>query len=401
MNQRHGNYRQSLACWNAHNSESRILQVHFPRFRISPVQGKWLSRMNNSTTNVVNAEILQETSAKHLVDALKLRLAVQVAPVRWQTSLGSLADAIERGEALEEVVQAGATQMPKELRCLVEESAKLPEPGRFLVECLKARSEIRASWRDLARLCIYPTCLLVFALLVGVSFSFCMNYMIDTTWIEDFGLAGVESTVEALRDQHHAMISMALILGWIGLMLVTVYFAGPPWAWVAVMGGVMLIGKPLRWLHMREILHRYYLFVSQGLSLPEASRAVSRSFSASSQAIVTRKISERIEAGATLGHALASSLLSDGICRPMLFMMDQSSDLTSAIQENAQLLGRLVDRRCRGLSSMVPVFMLLGVGAVAWSALTVYFLGLSPMITMITMLATLDMQWTISMIGRY
>ncbi|MEM7559879.1 MAG: type II secretion system F family protein, partial [Planctomycetota bacterium] len=140
-------------------------------------------------------------------------------------------------------------------------------------------------------------------------------------------------------------------------------------------------------------------FVSQGLSLPEASRAVSRSFSASSQAIVTRKISERIEAGTTLGRALASSLLSDGICRPILFMMDQRPDLAFALQENAQLLGRLVDRRCRGLSAMVPVFMLLGVGAVVWSALTVYFLGLSPMITMISMLATWQMQWAILMIS--
>ena len=351
--------------------------------------------MSSLTTNVVDAEILQEVSARHLVDALKLRLAVQVAPVKWQAPLSQLADAMEQGKALEEVVQSGASRMPKELKCLVQESIKLPEPGQFLVECLKARDEIRSSWRDLARLCIYPVCLLVFSLLVGVGFSFCINYMIDTTWIEDFGLAGVESTVEALRDQHHAMISMALILGWVGLLLLTIYFVGPPWAWVAVMGGVMLVGKPLRWLHMREILHRYYLFISQGLSLPEASTAVSRSFSASSQAVVTRKISEQIEAGTTLGHALASSLLSDGILRPILFMMDQRQDLTSALRENAQLLGWLVDRRCRGLSAMVPVFMLLGVGAVVWSALTVYFLGLSPLITMISMLATWEMQWVI------
>lgn len=355
--------------------------------------------MSNLTTKVVDAEILQEATAQHLVDALKLRLAVQVAPAKWQAPLSQLADAMEQGRALEEVARANANRMPKELQCLVQESIKLPEPGQFLVECLKARSEIRASWRDFARLCIYPACLLAFALLVGVGFSFCMNYMIDTTWIEDFGLADVESTVEALRDQHHAMISMALVLGWVGLLLLTIYFVGPPWAWVAVIGGVMLVGKPLRWLHMREILHRYYLFVSQGLSLPEASRAVSRSFSASSQAIVTRKISERIEAGTTLGRALASSLLSDGICRPILFLMDQRQDLTSALQENAQLLGRLVDRRCRGLSAMVPVFMLLGVGAVVWSALTVYFLGLSPMIRMISMFAICDMQWAVLIVS--
>lgn len=334
------------------------------------------------------AEILEPGASAISLDALKLRLAQQIAPFRWKGAIASLANQVAGGAPLGEAVAGLKASTPVELRSLLAEAMQTAEPASLLVEAIRVREDVRRNWRELMGLILYPALLLGFAIAVGVAFSFTMQSMIDFEWIEEFGLAGGEQVHNNLVDQHHAIVGLAMICTWVGVVLLTLAIAGPAWAWVSVVGGLVVIGKPLRWVSLQEILNRYQLFIAQGMSTTDTADAVARSFRSSGQSTVAAAIARRIHAGVPLGKAIGSSMLSDGVCRPALLMLDQrESDMAQSLRETAELLGMLVEQRCRTLSAVLPVFVLCLVGTILWATLSAYFMGLRPLLMMITSLA--------------
>lgn len=343
------------------------------------------SEMSNSVTA---AQVLEGGAGGISLDGLKLRLAVQVAPRGWRRSLGRLATAVDQGHPLDEAFHAVQLSLPKELRCLMSEALSVGDPVGLLLEALRVRDEVGRNWRELMMLIAYPLCLFGFALSVAVAFSFVMTQTVSFAWIEEFGFAGFEYVQAGLLDQHHAILGLGIVTGWVAVVLLTIFFVGPTWAWVAVVGGIVVFGKPLRWISLQEILYRFNLFVSQGLGTSEAAAAVSRSFGRSSQSVVTQTIASRIAAGVPLGRAMSLSMLSDGLCRPALLMLDlRGQDMSRALLETAELFGVLVEQRCQTLRAILPVFLLCLIGTILWGTLCSYIMGLVPLISLITSLA--------------
>ncbi len=333
-------------------------------------------------------ELLSSAAGQIALDSLKLSLAQQVAPRRWRAGLARVVAEMDRGRPMEAAFEQAKLELPSELRFLMRESLKVPDPGRLIVDALRVRDEVRRSWQGFATLIAYPAILFAFALAVGVVFSYSIRNMIDFRWIEEFGLSGFETMLANLADQHHAVMGLAMATGWIVLVLLTILIVGPPWAPVAVMGGIVVVGRPLRWISLQEVLHRYRLFLEQGMGTIDAAEAVSHSFSRSSQAVVTRAMATRIRAGASIGQSACQSMLSDRLCRPALVLLDERGrDLVSALAESADLVGRLADQRCRTLGTILPVFILVNVGTIVWASVSAYLMGLMPLITMITSLA--------------
>ncbi len=329
------------------------------------------------------------------LDGLKLRLAAQVAPRRWRRSLESLAQAIDSGETLEGAFKLKRAAQPRELRCLITESLSVPNPTTLILEAVRIRQSIGRDWRELMQLMIYPLILFGLALLVGGSLSFLMLgsrefsiFFMYEQMYDDFGLRGGENFIAVMHDQQQAIIGLTFACGWTVAVMLTVFLIGPRWAWSAVLGGVLLFGRPLRWISLREILQRYELFISQGLSTIAATERVTHTFQFSSQSVASKAIAGRIQAGIPLGQALCGSLLSDGLSRPALRLLDlQGSDMPHALAETAELLGKLIEQRCRGLAMLLPVFSILFVGTIVWATLSAYLLAYMPMVSMITSLA--------------
>lgn len=342
----------------------------------------------SSNEKTTAAELLDSVSAAQVLDALKLRLAHQIAPRRWRSCLMDMACRVEAGQPMDEAFRTTETQWPGELRSLMRESLRVTDPGALLVESLRIRSEVRNGWREFIRLSVYPALLFVFALTVGIVFSYCMRYMVDLEWVESFGLSGVGQIQSTIEDQHHAIVGLGMITAWVLLIMLTILVVGPAWAWVAVVGGMIVLGKPLRWLSLQEILLRYQLFIDQGLSSTELSATVARSFGSSSQSVVVRAVARRVAAGMTLARAIAASMLTDGLCRPAILLLDQrSEDLHAALGETAELVGSMAEERCRTLATIVPVFVLAVVGTILWGALSSYLLGIVPLVSLISGLA--------------
>ncbi len=333
----------------------------------------------------VQAEIVDGALA---LESLKLKLAAQLAPPRWQRSLLLVAKHVDAGQPLEAAFDRQREQMPAELRSLVAESLRVPEPTALIIDALRARAKLGRNWRELKRLVAYPVILLGVALLVGVAFSFTMRSTLKLDWIEGLGLAGAEQALTLINDQHSSILGMAMIYAWLLMVLSTIAIVAPRWAWSSVMSGVMLIGRPLRWLALQEVLERFEMFTAQGLTPVVAAGAVARSFSSSSQAVTAVAVSERILAGMPLGQALCISMVSDGLTRPALRLLDlRSSEMPHALRETIEMLQLLIEQRCRALATALPVFLLVLVGSVVWMSLSTYLISFLPLVSLITSLS--------------
>ncbi len=335
-------------------------------------------------TTELQAEILDGSK---LLDALKLRLAAQQAPPRWKESLVRLANQLEQGSPLETAI-GNLGRAPRALRSLLDESLLVPNPTSLVLAAMRAQASNRQSWQVVTRLVAYPLVLLGLSLAVGVAFSWLISNTLPIDVYREFELGGVEPLIGFIEDQYQAVLGMALSYIFVVLVFLTILIAGPPWAWSAVLTGIGLIGRPLRWIALREILQSYQMFISQGLSSVAAAEAVARLFRHSSRSVVAAKLAERIEAGIAPGQSLCLSLLSDGLTRPALRLLDlRGGQLPRALAETEELLGSLIEQRCRALSTVLPFFLLVIVGSTIWATLCTYLFGLLPLVSMITSLA--------------
>ncbi len=335
-------------------------------------------------TTDLQAEILDGSS---LLDALKLRLAAQRATRGWQKSLVSLASQLEQGVALEPAI-GNLVRAPRALRDLLDESLRVPDPTSLVLAAVRVQASSRQSWQAVTRLVAYPFVLLGLSLAVGVAFSWLINRTIPIDVYREFDLGKIEPLIGFIDDQYQAVLGMALGYVFVALTFLTILVAGPPWAWGAVVSGIVLIGRPLRWIALREVLQSYHMFISQGMSSVAAAEAVARLFRHSSRSVAATMLADRIEAGTAPGQALCLSLLSDGLTRPALRLLDlRGSHLPLALAETVELLGRLIEQRCCALSTVLPAFLLMIVGSVIWAILCTYLFGLLPLITMTMSLA--------------
>jgi type II secretory pathway component PulF len=340
----------------------------------------------DSTNSSKNRDsvLLADLTGVEMLNSVKLRLAQQYAPRRWRAWIESVAFAVEQGIPLEAAVGRVRSSAPRELGALVDSAMHVGAPMQLLLDALRTRESLRRSWKELWTLLLYPAVTLVFAISIGVMFSSVMEF----GFLEEFGLSGADQVLATINDQRQSMYGLAFVMGWTLLVLGTIAVIGPAWALTSIIGGVRVFGRPLRWINLSEILHRYQLFVSQGLPTIDAATAVTRSFSGSAQRYVAEGIERRIRQGSTLGDAFAATSMSDGLCRPVLRMLDhRGEDLSSGLSNTSELLQHLVEQRCRALSGVMPLFVLLIVGSVVWSVFSCYLLAFMPLVSMITSLA--------------
>ena len=340
----------------------------------------------DSTRSPTNQDtvLCADLTGVEMLNAVKLRLAKQYAPRRWRAWIESIARSLEQGIPLDAAVGKVRSSAPLELGALVDSAMQVGAPTQLILDALRTRESLRSSWKELWTLLLYPTVTLVFAVSIGVMFSSVMDF----GFLEEFGLKGADQVLATVNDQRQSMYGLAFVMGWTLAVLGTIAVIGPAWALTSILGGVRIFGRPLRWINLSEILHRYQLFISQDLPTVAAAAAVSRSFASSSQRYAAEGIERRVRQGSSLGEAIAATSMSDGLCRPALRMLDhRGADLSCALAETSELLQHMVEQRCQSLSGVMPLFVLLIVGSVVWSVFSCYLLAFMPLVSMITSLA--------------
>jgi type II secretory pathway component PulF len=317
-----------------------------------------------STEHDSTALVSPPVSASQLLDGMRLKLAAQVAPRAWRSPLGRLIDRLQAGVPLEAAVRQ--TSLPTELQSLFREALQLREPTGFVLDVLRARSQLQHSIGNLTLSLVYPLLLLALSVVGGFALSYELQEVIAMDELD-------AATVQPALDQHQALWASVLVMGWTGTMLLLLRWVGPKWAWTSVVGSFALVGRPLRWIKLQEILWRFKFLVDQGVPDAQVAQAAARSFEASSQAFATLYVARQVRAGMPIGAALSATMLSDSLCQPSLMLLDHSDGrFSEACEKCANLLGQMIHQRCRLLTTLVPIFLLVLVGSIIWSVLSTY-----------------------------
>ncbi len=328
--------------------------------------------------------LLADVTGVEMLNGVKLQLSQQYAPWRWRAWIESVVVELEQGVPLDEAIRKVRSSAPRELGAIVDSAMQVGAPAQLILDTLRTRESLRTSWKELWILLLYPTVTLVFAISIGVMFSSTMEF----GFLTEFGLTGADQILAMVNDQRQSMYGLAFVVGWTLVSISTIAIIGPTWALTSIIGGMRVFGRPLRWINLSEILNRYQLFIGQGLPTTNAAAAVSSSFSSSAQRYAAEGIERRIRQGTSLGNAFAATSMSDELCRPALRLLDyRGDDLATALAETSELLQQMVEQRCRSLSGVMPLFVLLIVGSVVWSIFSCYLLAFMPLIAMISSLA--------------
>ena len=333
---------------------------------------------------ITEAEILD--SSTNMLDALKLRLAAQVAPRRWSRALRRVVATIEQGTPLDMALKSEAKRIPGDLRCLMESALAVADPAELILEAARTRQSAPRNGRILLSSVVYPFILWCLAIAISSMYSYAAQDF--ESMLEEFGIDIPLSLTVFLEEQRSVTFGSGLLTLWIVITVVTIVLIGPRWAWLSIGGGLVFIGRPLRWMALQELLSRYRAFAAQGVVDGAIAQAVSHSFQRSGQSQVAGLIESRIAQGAPLGQAISETLLGDGLCKPALVLLDhQNRPLPAAIAETTDMLAQLVEQRCRILASLLPLLVLLLVATMVWNILANYLSICWGLISMITSLA--------------
>jgi type II secretory pathway component PulF len=333
----------------------------------------------------LTAEALAAGETANL-DSLNLQIAMQIAPRSWLSSLQRLAESTERRVPLEEAISQHAPSMSREFRSLAMASLKLPEPTQFLLDAIVARRDSQGIRWHLVLMFIYPLIMILFG--AGICFLVSSVLLVlMTEGIADFGLSGYEQMQSQISDQRMALMALVSIVGWCIAVGLTLRIVGPRWAGVAVIGGLPLFGKPLRWINIAEIVQRLALTSKQVKAPIQALEAMAASFVGSSNEIVASQALARTRSGALIGSSLSRSVLSDGLCAPLLLSIDNYANQAEGCEKAAQTLRRVTDVRCKFLGMMLPLFLIITLLTIVWGTLSGYFSIMVLMMKLITSLA--------------
>lgn len=334
----------------------------------------------------IGAQIIEPGSLAHTLDSLHLRLALQSAPRRWQRGISELLKAIEQGGSFEDAVNKEKGRMPRDLASLAQASLNLPDPTRFLLDSMAAPQETSFVRWQLRLLFAYPLVMLLST--AGLCAVVCA--MLEVMLVEgfgDFGLTGFDQAINYVRDQKAALFALFSILVWCAVVWLTIRMIGPAWSRIAILGGLPILGKPLRWIGLYELLSRYAIVGQQTKDSVKASQIVGQSYHGSEFEVVSDLVARRILAGTQFGAALKQSMLSDGLIAPALLSIDYATDQSQACDKVATTIKSMAESRCRVIDGIMPPLIMIMIGTMIWGTISGYFSGLTILMKMITSLA--------------
>lgn len=329
------------------------------------------------------AQIIEPASAVATLDTLHLKIAIQAAPLRFRPGFAKILEAMDQGQSLQVAVEKIRSTLSSRARPLVDAALRLPEPTKFLLDVTCAtESHSRLNWQ-VRILLIYPL------VLIGITAAICamicrsLNVIVNEG-IGEFGLAGYEVVANLVADQLSANIAIFAAVVWCLVIALTIRLCGPSWSFVAVLGGLPIIGKPLRWLSLSELLSCYASALRQIDEPRKATEVTAGSFQNSDLEMVAQLVHQRILGGTSLGTAISQSLLSDSLCTPVLLTLDRTRELSAACQRVSDTIKTMAEARLRLVSGIIPLLVLATIATIVWGTLGGYVSILMLMVRMMT-----------------
>ncbi len=303
--------------------------------------------------------MIQASSQQLPVDSIRLRIAAQLVGVSWRLRLEKAAQALDSQLPWDQAIEQATGARNDELTSILKAATQSGKPTETVLEILQHRQSTRQLWRRLLSSLLYPTVLILVALIVA---SLCGT--IFTLVPQEFPIK--ES---GFRDFAQMTIGSLLTIVWgIGVLLI-VYVVAAPNTQLKIYGSLPIFGRPYRWLTLSELLSRLSTFCRFQPELSSALNLTAESFGNHACAAITHRLAERVRNGETLAYAIHQTVLSDDRVGAVLTLIDNESDtFRSSIEQSSGLLSHMAKHLCHRHTLLLPPLAILIAASLAFGA---------------------------------
>jgi type II secretory pathway component PulF len=329
------------------------------------------------------AVYVAELSTAGLPLAPGVRAAAEEAGGRLADALAGLAEALERGEALESALRAPVAGFPRYLQGLVLAALRTGQLGETLIDLVEHRRAVREQWRSVTSAIAYPGILLSFAVAMFLTLSAFLAPAMESLTSD----LNVQVPVVATWMVTVGRYGAPVILGALAMLLASAAVARLAFGaagWRRMLGAIPLFGPLWHWSATAEMARMMAALVKRQVALPEALRLTADGLSDANIAAVCRRLAVGVDQGRDLALLMVLSRRLPASLAPLIRWGQNTGRLDEAFQASAEMLEARVRLRASLLRTILPPFVFLAAAALAL-ALFVGFLA--PAVTLIQWLA--------------
>jgi general secretion pathway protein F len=302
-----------------------------------------------------------------------LRAAASEVGGRLATPLNAMADALDRGEPLEQVLQKRNWGFPQYLDELVYAALQTGRIGEALLDLIQHRRAARRQREAVALAIAYPILLLALTLLLYVAMAVFLAPVLRTLLTDfSFTLPVASSWLVFVGEWGPTVIVVSLVLVVITALTIRLAFGAAVWR--RLIGALPLIGGLWHWSAVAEMFRLAATLVRHRVPLPEALRLTGASLRDANLALACHELAAGVEEGGDLGSLIVISSRIPVSAGPIVRWGSRTGKLDEAFLCVAEMFEGRVKLRAALLKSVLPPFVFIAVATLAL-ALFIGFFG--------------------------
>jgi type II secretory pathway component PulF len=339
---------------------------------------------SESPLTPIVAEVVLERAAQISAAGMPLPTGLRAAAeeadsLRVARALRGVANALDRGQTLEEIV-ADSRRLPPHLAGLIRAAQSTPRLPVVLAEWLAHRRTAREHWRSIVAALTYPAICIALAIAVLLLFATIVVEPFEQMY-EEMELKLPIMTIRFIWLCETLLPIITYCTGAAAVAAVAIRLVGGRAGWSWLMTNLPLVGLPWHWAGVAEMLHCLSLLVEQRLPLPEALRLTAGGIGDAYVAEQCRTLARRVENGSSLTMALIDLRTLPLSIVPLVHWGEGRDMLAESLRSAAEMIEGRLKARTATLVQVLPPIVFLVVGVNIASGFISLFLPLIDLIS--------------------
>ena len=312
------------------------------------------SEANSNTTELARQIVQGTQSSLPLAEAL-FAAAEGTADCRLAKSLKILAERIQTGEPLPQILTENSP-LPPSLSGLLKASLATGEPARAITEWLVARD---VHWRNVMQALIYPLATLAgtYLLFLFMAFHLVPVFLQIGEGMQYMQRPGpLQAAYQVL--QQGAPLSLMMLFG-VAVVLLLVRAIGGARGWSQFMSALPLLGPLWLWSGSSELFRALAILLERKIALPEALRLTGSEINDAALAQHCRELALQVEQGATLSNAIQTARELPESTVPLIRVGEKSGTLAAACRTAAEMLETRLAAQANLVRQLAPTAIIL------------------------------------------
>jgi len=285
---------------------------------------------------------------------------------RLAAALLYLADQLQQGRPLEEIVTSPDLPLPRYTSRLIDTAARTGRLGPALMELVEHDRVLDALRRDFWRGLAYPLCVAGLAVVILLFLSVVISGSFEKIY-HDFQLKLPVMSQVFFAWRHAAPWAVPAVVLLVVLAVILLRWQLNPLArrrWLVSMPG---IGPMWHWMGLLEWIGLLKALLRNDVPLFEALRLAADTVSDANIAQLSQAMAEGVARGRSLSHAMQSQRAVPPSLVPLVRWGEETGTLADSLYIGSEILQQRVRMRSRWLQMALPPLLFIAIGCgVLW-----------------------------------